>query len=379
MQSLGPVRALSFSSGMVWHRLPLVPPRPPWDNVDALLTARFGEQVNQAFFRDYIPKVTGLPATEVSTDWFLERYRFYREHSIGRQLMSLRKGLASLRKALLPRSEDRSDGLELYYPRQGAQMLTDALFSRVSENGATVRLGAKVTRIQAGKDRVESVAYETGDGTSGKAEGDLFVSTLPVTDLGGLFDGDLGSPFGNATRALEWRHLWLFYFAVDCDRVTDKIQLYFTEKQYPFKRIYEPKNLIPSMGSPGRTHLCVEVCYNKGDATDRSDEGAVLESVLKGVSDFYGLPAEQLHFLRSLRVPHSYAVYRTGYKRHLEQIAASLFSLNNFISYGRQGSFRYNHLADRIIDASDRIMAYLLEGSDKKSFMKEPNAKSDFF
>lgn len=377
LQNLGPIRALPLAASMAWHRLPFTPPRPPWDNVDALLTAKFGEPVNQAFFRYYIPKVTGCSATEVSVDWFLERYRFYREHSLGRQLA--RKGWQSLRRFLLSRSEQSSDGLELYYPRQGAQMLTDAIFSRISENGANMRLGAKVTRIQARNERVKSVAFETGDGKSGKAEGDLFVSTLPLTHLASLFGGDIGSDFENAAKELAWRHLWLFYIAAECDRVSEKIQIYFTEKRYPFKRIYEPKNLIPTMGSPGITNLCVEICYSDGDPIDRSDEGPILQSVLKGLSAFYGLSAGQLHFVCSRRVPHSYAIYRSGYNRPLKQMAASLFPLSNFISYGRQGSFRYNHLVDRIIDASERVMDYICEETDKESFMKEPSAKSDFF
>jgi protoporphyrinogen oxidase len=346
--------------------------------VDDLLTAKFGGRVNEAFFRNYIPKVTGLPATEVSEDWFMERYRFYQEHGIGKQLS--KKTVQILKSVLVRKDKQASKGLKLYYPKQGAQMLTDMLCSDSSRRGASIRLGARVTGIDARAGRVQSVQYQSDDGISQKAEGDLFVSTLPVNHLVSLFQGALGSRVETAAKGLTWRHLWLFYTAVERERVSDKIQIYFTEKAYPFKRIYEPKNLIPTMGPSGMTALCIEVCYSDGDSTDRSDEKIIARSIEKHVSEFYRVPLSAIHFMFSRRVPFSYAVYKTGYEKHLGEIAASLFAFDNFVSYGRQGSFRYNHLVDRIIDASNSVMNYTsCQREGKKRFLKDPNAKSDFF
>ena len=380
-KTLGLLKAVPFAASMAWNRLPFARPRPPWENVDRLLTARFGGRVNEALFRNYVPKVTGLPSTEVSEEWFLERYRFYREHSLGKQL--LKKALQPLKNRLLPGAREDSAGLELYYPEKGAQMLTDALFRDISQRGACVKLGTTVTGIQAGNGQVDSVSYEIAGGGPQQAEGDFFASTLPVTHLARLFAGGgegLGTGADKATKALSWRHLWLFYVVVDRERVSDKIQIYFTEQKYPFKRIYEPRNLVPAMGRAGKTALCIEVCYSDGDVTDRADEQANFRAVKEGVCDFYGLAPGEVHFLFSRKVPYSYAVYRKGYQEHLATLAAALFPLNNVVSYGRQGSFRYNHLVDRIIDASDSVMDYIADRREGKGrFLNEPSAKSDFF
>ncbi len=377
-RTLGPGKAVPFAASMAWHRLPFVPPRPPWNNVDEVITSRFGKRVNAALFRDYIPKITGLPSTEVSTEWFLERHRFYREHSLARQMV--KKAVQPMRKLLPSRAGEGFTGLELYYPRNGAQMLTDALSSLLTEGGARMTLDARVTGIECNNGRVASVTYETREGEEQKAGGDLFISTLPVTHLPGLFAGGLGTDAARAAGALAWRHLWLFYVAVDCERASDKIQIYFTEKKYPFKRVYEPKNLLPSMGSPGVTALCIEVCYNEGDAFDRTEEQTNFRTVKEGICEFYGLPKNKVRFLFSRRVPFSYAAYRTGYEKHLEAVAAALFPLRNFVSYGRQGSFRYNHLVDRIIDASDSVMQYVVNFEQgKEEMLKKSDAKSDFF
>jgi protoporphyrinogen oxidase len=243
-----------------------------------------------------------------------------------------------------------------------------------------VRLGARAISVEAHQGRVNAVTVETEDGASSKVAGDLFVSTLPVTELPSLFGGALGAGAAAAAGSLAWRHLWLFYAAVATDRASDKIQIYFTEKRYPFKRIYEPKNLIPDMASPGTTALCAEVCYSPGDAVDRADEQAVFSKVREGICEFYGLPPAGVRFLFSRRVPFAYAVYKTGYRQHLGTLASALFCLDNFISYGRQGSFRYNHLVDRIIDAAESALQYLDHADQgKRAVLKEPDAKSDYF
>jgi protoporphyrinogen oxidase len=379
IRTLGLKTAVPFAASMLWQMLPFIGPRPPWTSVDQVLINKFGKQVNEAFFRNYIPKITGFPSSEISPDWFLERYRFYQEHSLWRKLRE--KAANGLKKIFAPRQGgEAAAGLELYYPRDGAQMLTDAIFSEVSDRGAKINLQATVTRADVKDGRVDSVFFSSPDGEETRVEGDFFVSTLPVNHLPRLFGGALGEKAGAAASALAWRHLRLLYLSVESERASDKIQIYFTEKQYPFKRIYEPKNLIPSMGGPEQTSLCVELCYFNGDETDRADEGVLLERVVDSVSSFYRLPPEKVGFLFSRRVPHAYAAYREGYRAHLGDLAASLFSLDNFVSYGRQGSFRYNHLVDRIIDASDSVVQYLSDPKDGKAgVLGEPGPKTDFF
>jgi len=87
-----------------------------------------------------------------------------------------------------------------------------------------------------------------------------------------------------------------------------------------------------------------------------------------------------VRFLFSRRVPFSYAVYRVGYTQHLAALAAGLHGVDNFVSYGRQGSFRYNHLVDRIVDAAESVLQFLSEpAGGKQGFRKGPDCKADFF
>ena len=378
LRTLGPHRMIPFAASMTWQRMPLARPRPPWTNVEELLTARFGRSVYEAFFCSYIPKVTGIPASEVSVDWFLERHRFYKEHSLG--VESLKKLRHSLVNIFSREGRDTAKGLELYYPSGGAQMLTDTLYSNILARGACVRLGARITGIRLHNRRVGSVQYEIEGEDSCNAEGDVFVNTLPLTHLPRLFGGSLGMGAGNAAGKLGWRHLRLFFVLVDRERVSDKIQVYFTEDRYPFKRIYEPKSLIPTQGSVEKTALCVEVCCSEGDKGPELEEKPLLQTVLAGICEFYKLPRESVHFLFSRKVPYAYAVYRVGYEESLRQIAAALFPIDNFVSYGRQGSYRYNHLVDRIMDASLSVLEYLRhENGSKNHWVGEPCPKADFF
>jgi len=102
-------------------------------------------------------------------------------------------------------------------------------------------------------------------------------------------------------------------------------------------------------------------------------------SVLKGLEDFYGLGADEVEEVFTVEVPHAYAVYGKEYMPELMTLARYFFSLDNVISYGRQGSFRYNHLVDRVMDAFGSVSSYIQSGESKKAFLKEADAKSDFF
>ena len=134
------------------------------------------------------------------------------------------------------------------------------------------------------------------------------------------------------------------------------------------------------MGPSGMTALCIEVCHSDTDKADLPDEASMFRTVCEGICEFYGLSEREIHFMFSRKVPYSYAIYRLGYEEHLGRIAASLLPIDNLVSYGRQGSFRYNHLVDRIIDASDSVMAYVTDQQKgKASFLGNPDPKSDFF
>jgi len=376
LRMLGLSATVPMTASMVWGRIRNAFSRKPFDNVDELLSARFGESINTHFFRNYIPKVTGHPARDVSTDWFTERYRFYQQHNLWRE--SIRKGLTSVR-SLLQRRGTGEEGLVFYYPRCGAQMITDALVQRLRRDGGQIRLATSVERIEVQGNRVLSITYHSADSGRGKTSGDIFISTLPVNDLVRMMHPPPPNDVSEAARRLSYRRLALFYFILRRKGLSDKIQIYFPEKQYCFKRIYEPKNLDDSMGSSNRSAICVEVCLGDQDGPFRAFSEAAYPSVLRGLEDFYGLREQEIESSFTREAEHAYAIYEKGYERSLCSLARYLLRFDNLVSYGRQGSFRYNHLVDRVMDSFRPAFEFIRSHRTKREFLGDAAAKSDFF
>jgi len=346
------------------------------DNVDQLLSIRFGERINRLFFRDYVPKVMGLPAVDVSPHWFSERYRFYQEHNLWKNTFT--KGLAVLKALFRINKEKKEAGITCYYPRQGAQTVTDALAKKIIENGGKIQFNTEVTDIRINEQGLPAIGYRSPEGP-GEINARKVISTLAVTDLIPLIRPAPPEEAVTAAKKLSYRRLALYFLIIKRAQLSDKIQIYFPEERYCFKRIYEPKNLDSSTAPPDKTGICVEVCFSEADGPFEQFKDRMQESVLKGIEDFYGIAGDEVEAIFTTEVPYAYAVYKKGYEEDLATLSRYLFSLDNLISYGRQGSFRYNHLVDRVIDAFDPVSAFIQSGESKKAFLKEADSKSDFF
>ena len=209
--------------------------------------------------------------------------------------------------------------------------------------------------------------------------GNFVVSTVPVTDLMGMLSPPPPEEVLKASQRLCFRRLALFFLIINRECLSEKIQIYFPESRYPFKRIYEPKNLDPTMGEKGKTGICIEVCFEDRDGPFEQIREGMYRSVLEGLGHFFGLREDEIDRHLDREVPHAYAVYGKGYRDQLEQLASYLFTIDNLVSYGRQGSFRYNHLVDRVIDAFGEALAFIKAGKSKEEFLGAPSAKSAFF
>ena len=375
LRTLGVMETLPMLLSMMYAKLVKKAFSNGYANVDEVIVARFGERISRNFFRDYIPKVTGLPAIEVSPDWFLERYRFYQEHNLWTSMMG--KAFRSVTAACgKNRNEDK--GLKVFYPERGAQMITDALEKKIEERGGTLRYGVRVETVERLSSQVV-VHYSEADGTRRTEAGDMVISTLPVTELIGMLSPLPPEEVLKAAQRLSFRKLALFFLIVNREFLTEKIQIYFPESRYPFKRIYEPKNLDPTMGEKGKTGICVEVCFGEEDGPFEQIREEMFRSVLEGLGHFFGVREDEVERRQDREVPYAYAVYRNGYRDELQELASYLFSIDNLISYGRQGSFRYNHLVDRVIDAFSETLQFIKTGKGKEEFLGTPSAKSAFF
>jgi protoporphyrinogen oxidase len=249
----------------------------------------------------------------------------------------------------------------------------------IKASGGSIVLDSKVVEIAVDKHRVRDICVESKNGGKQRMQADLFANTLPITTLWNLLLQNESLTKTEAPLKLKFRNLWLFYFFIKRPRLSDKVQIYFPEKKYVFKRIYEPKNLNPDMGAPDITGVCVEVGYTEGDSISTLREDELAARVKNEMADFYSLKPEEFLDYFSLKVPYSYPIYELGYENELMRAATWLFNTENLFSLGRQGLFRYDFMTNRVMESADALAEFILSGQSKEEFLKTPNAKAPFF
>jgi protoporphyrinogen oxidase len=348
----------------------------PIDNAEKWVISNFGKEVYRCFFKDYIPKVMGLPATRVTEEWGTERHKFYKEHNLWQK--STRFFLD-----FLVNRENRDGFLDVYYPEHGAQQLTEAIGKEVQKLGGEIHLRTTVDKIEVCEGKVTGLLIKR-DGIREHIhvrDGSFVMSTMPITSLFSALTSSNGDvdDIRRTSRALRYRNLWLFNLVVKRERLKDKAQIYFPEHKYVFKRIYEPKNLLKEPVHNGKTAICVEVCYNHEDEIESMGEGTAFSQVMAGLRDFYNISEADVLDMWSKKVPFAYSIYEMGYRETLSKLAEYLFGIANLISFGRQGSFRYNHMTNRVMNACNTLHRFLISGMTKKEFMSSPDPKSEFF
>jgi protoporphyrinogen oxidase len=286
----------------------------------------------------YIEKLYGLPASQVSREWGLQKLKFLaRWREAGLLTLAARAWGEDRRVAAHP----------VAYPPTGIDRLAQALASSLTKAGGRVVLGAEVGRVDTAK---PSVSFRQGGGTE-TIEVDFVISTLPVTALLGLMSPPAPPQVTQAgLKGLTYRSTALLFILLEAEAAIPHLCLYFTEEGPSFRRLTEFRRLSPRLAPEGKTSLCVEITFSEGDAVSRLDDHALFELASSQLTALGMLKRELVAGHRVLRLPCAYPVYELGYGRRLEAVLDHLAGLDTLVSIGRQGLFHYNTMANSIME-----------------------------
>ena len=154
----------------------------------------------------------------------------------------------------------------------------------------------------------------------------------------------------NATDLLKYRTLLLVFLCIAKERVLDYQCIYFTEKDVPFRRITEFKNLDHRMAPEGKSSLCVEMTCFEGDTISMSDQHTVFTYVVGELEKQGFVKEKDIESHAVIKIPYAYPLYDIGYNRVLDQVLDYLGSVNRVVSIGRQGLFHYNTMSNSILE-----------------------------
>jgi protoporphyrinogen oxidase len=286
----------------------------------------------------YIQKLYGIPPMEVAKDWGIQKLKFLGRLQ-GADLLQL--GLKALSEGKKLQSQ------VVNYPPGGIDWLASHIADRLTDLGGRIQLHSEASAIERRSSGV--VLHFKKDGLEETIEGDFLVSTIPVSSLISIIHPSPPKDIVKATHFLKYRTLLLVFICIAKERVLDYQCIYFTEKDVPFRRITEFKNLDYRMAPEGKSSLCVEMTCFEGDAISMSDQHTIFASVVGELQRRGFVNEKDIEHYAVIKMPYAYPVYDIGYNCVLDQVLNYLGGVNRVLSIGRQGLFHYNTMSNSIL------------------------------
>jgi protoporphyrinogen oxidase len=351
---LGPVEGLLIFLSYLRARLfPLKGER----TFEEWVTNRFGRRLYRAFFKTYTEKVWGIPCGEINADWAAQRIRGL--------------SLAVAVRDIFRRKRAGDDGAvvktlidEFNYPRLGPGMMWEAMADSVCERGGTVRLGARVERINLRGRRVESVEVEA-EGRRETLKGTDFISSMPMRELVRKLSPAAPARVCEAAERLRYRDFLTVVLVVNRRDLFPDNWIYIHDPNVRLGRVQNFKNWSADM-VPDASKTCLGLeyfCFEGDGLWAMSDE----ELIALGKRELQQLGlarAEEVEDGTVLRVPKAYPVYDSTYRESLEVLREFFASVPNLQLVGRNGMHRYNNQDHSMLTAVLAVRNILGESHD---------------
>jgi protoporphyrinogen oxidase len=305
---------------------------PAGDSFADVLHHNLGPTICDSFYFPYARKIWGRDPGELSG---IQARRRVSAGSFGKLIRKVLSALPGLRPP---------GAGTFFYPVGGYGRISEAYADAAVGLGADLRFGRRVTRLVPPDDDGATWLVEAEHhGETEVHEADQVWSTLPITILARLLDGNVPDEVREAAASLEYRSMLLVYLALPVQQFTEYDAHYFPEASVRITRLQEPKN-YPGVQEPlGRTVLCAELPAARTDPAWTMDDAALGQLVADDLATAgipLPAPAVAVHVER---LPQAYPIYREGYEQHFEVLDAWAESMPRLLSYGRQGLFAHDN------------------------------------
>lgn len=292
---------------------------------------RFGKTLYKIYFGPYTQKLWGRPPSEISADWAAQRISLLNLWDVFLLLLKIKK------------EKPKTYASEFHYPRGGIGRMYEALAERARAAGAEIRLNADVYEVRREGGRVAGVAFRQ-EGRDGFESADFVVSTAPLPRLAEMLRPSGGGDVLAAAAGMAFRGLRFLNLIVNRPTLTDNTWVYVPEPEYFFFRIQDLRNWSSSLCPPGKSALELEISCDAGDEKWRMSDDEVKEVCLADLAAVGLDVAADVDACGSSFSEYSYPVYDLGYREKLRAVLEFVWPIDNLLTVGRGGLFRYNNM-----------------------------------
>jgi UDP-galactopyranose mutase len=316
-------------SSYIFHNCKRIILRNKSRSFEEWVISRFGRQLYLLFFRDYTIKVWGAHPSTRAASFASERIPPLKFSELFLALFSKKKEV-DLKKDF--------DSEILYYPPEGIDKVAEILKDRSVKQGSKILTNASLNKIHMKNSRITHIELEK-DKKKQMLRCDYLISTIPIPDLLSLVHPNIDDDVLLAGKKLKYRPVDFLFLLISKDKVfKNKEQwVYFQDKQFIFYRIYETSAFSSLLVKKGMTGLGIELS-TQSDYTDKDD---ILKKVISDLERLGFIKKDEVKMYTFDRIKHGYPIYDIDYKKNLDTINRRISQLDNLISVGRQGMFRY--------------------------------------
>ena len=333
------------------------------EDLDTFMTRRFGRKLFDEFYAPYIEKCCGIPPEQTDALWARERENVSGK-SLADNVVKKIAGMLSrkVREQLRTMNDPAARQITAWYPRLGARQICAAMSTAL--NSQTVLRGWQVEAVHLDRTSVLGVDVSAGDSTQ-RLCGDYYVSTIPLPHLFGCFRPAETELLTVAAR-LRYRHVRLVNLIVARPRVLHALELFSMDPRHVFKRVYEPKAMSPHMAPDDMSSLCLEVCCFPGEPLFELADDALIARCTEDLVELRLLDnADEVLSGFVVPMPKAYPVYHKGVEQDLGRLLNRASRIENLVTCGRQGLFRYHSMTNEVMETADSVVEFLQGGRDK--------------
>jgi protoporphyrinogen oxidase len=306
-----------------------------------LACSAYGRYIAESFLLNYSRKLWGKPATELSPEISGKRMKglnvvsFLKEGFLGKNAKT-----------------EHLDGA-FYYPEEGGiGSIAESLAAACGEQN--IHRAAEIIALHHEGNCIRSIRI----GSDGLIPVENILSTIPISQF--VLKMDPAPPDGviAAAKQLQYRDLILIALFLNRPSITRNASMYFPSEEFPFTRIYEPRNRSNRLAPTGKTSLVAEI------TCDHEDDGACLISerlksdVVAELVRFFRLSEKEIEGVEIRTVPYAYPRLEIAAKPAATVLKSYLAEFKNLHLAGRNGKFHYSHIHDHLGDARSFCSQY---------------------
>lgn len=309
-------------------------------NFKELAIKRYGNTLANNFLLNYSEKLWGESAEKLSTSITGNRLN-------GLNLWSF------LHSTILgtPKNPKHLDG-RFFYPKYGIGMIPNKLSEFIGKD--RIHLKHRISRINHNNGKIESIILNDNL----EAQINCVVNTLPLTLSVRLMDPKPPTAICEVANTIKFRHLILAIFCLDREYYTQNASLYFPSEDFPFTRLYEPKNRSTHMAPEGQTVIVLEIpCYTEDSIWSMEDTN-IEKIVWEALGKVKTIDVKEVIHSKLYRLPFAYPVLEVDFEDKVKQLMSYFDQFNNLFLTGRSSLFRYLHLHD-LFNAGKNVISKL--------------------